>query len=168
MLIVFSGLPGTGKSALADRLGRHLVIPVLSVDPIESAMLSAGLARSFETGLAAYMVVETVAAAQLGLGQSAIVDAVNSVDFAKQMWRRLADRFGTPLRVIECTCTDERLHRERLSARARGLALPEPTWEDVERRRSESTRWKEPLLTVDAAEPLDENLARVQAWLREG
>ena len=44
MLIVFSGLPGTGKSELAQRIGRRLRIPVLSVDPIESAILRAGIA----------------------------------------------------------------------------------------------------------------------------
>jgi predicted kinase len=53
VLIVFTGLPGTGKSTLALAVGRALGVPVLSVDPIESAMLRAGVVRSFETGLAA-------------------------------------------------------------------------------------------------------------------
>ena len=61
MLIVVSGLPGTGKSALADRLGRHLPAAVLSVDPIEAAILRSGFEQTFETGLAAYEVVATVA-----------------------------------------------------------------------------------------------------------
>src|SRR5258708_4571135 len=39
MLIVVSGLPGTGKSALSDRIGQALGAVVLSVDPIEAAML---------------------------------------------------------------------------------------------------------------------------------
>ncbi|MFE3458969.1 AAA family ATPase [Nocardiopsis aegyptia] len=33
MLIVMSGLPGTGKSALARAFGREHRVPVLSVDP---------------------------------------------------------------------------------------------------------------------------------------
>ena len=36
LLIVLSGLPGTGKSAIADGIGRATGLPVLSVDPIES------------------------------------------------------------------------------------------------------------------------------------
>jgi broad-specificity NMP kinase len=36
VLVVMSGLPGTGKSAIADALRHELGAPVLSVDPIEA------------------------------------------------------------------------------------------------------------------------------------
>ena len=52
-LIVFSGLPGTGKSAVANALGRDLGLPVLSVDPIECALsryLYPELLREFAAG----------------------------------------------------------------------------------------------------------------------
>jgi predicted kinase len=51
MLIVFSGMAGTGKSALSEQVAKGLRIPVFSVDRIESAILGAGMVRSFETGL---------------------------------------------------------------------------------------------------------------------
>jgi predicted kinase len=165
-LIVFSGLPGTGKSTLAELVGRRLGIPVLSVDPIELAMLRAGIARGFETGLAAYQVVEAIADSQLRLAQSAIVDAVNAVEPAKAMWRALAARHGVPLRVVECVCADEALHRERLTARRRGLSgFPEPTWEEVQQRQLERLAWVEPVLTVDAVESCVANGTRVLDWL---
>ena len=145
-LIVFSGLPGTGKSAVADALGRHLGLPVLSVDPVESAILRAGIERSFETGLAAYIVVEELAERSLANGLDTIVDAVNSVDDARDMWRELAERHAVPLVVIECTVSDLAVHAARLAGRHRGLALPEPTWESVERRR-EWRPWPEPHLS---------------------
>jgi predicted kinase len=72
--------PGTGKSELARQVAGHLSIAVLSVDPIEAPMLRAGIAQSFETGLAAYLVVEAIAGAQLALGQSVIVDAVETCE----------------------------------------------------------------------------------------
>jgi predicted kinase len=56
MLIVMAGLPGSGKSAVADAVGRALNLPVLSVDPIEAAMCRAGIDRTQPTGLAAYVV----------------------------------------------------------------------------------------------------------------
>jgi hypothetical protein len=46
MLVVVSGLPGTGKSVIAEGLGKALGVPILSVDPIESAVLRAGLAQA--------------------------------------------------------------------------------------------------------------------------
>src|SRR6476661_1249260 len=73
MLIVVSGLPGTGKSALADRLGQELGAVVLSVDPIEAAMLESGIEQSFATGYAAYRIVSTLVEANLALGQTLIV-----------------------------------------------------------------------------------------------
>jgi predicted kinase len=48
-----SGLAGSGKSTIAEAIGRVRWCPVLSVDPIESAIVGSGITRSFETGLAA-------------------------------------------------------------------------------------------------------------------
>jgi predicted kinase len=167
MLLVLSGLPGTGKSELANRLGHRLQIPVLSVDPIESAIVRSGIALSYETGLASYFVVEALVESQLQLGQGAIVDACNYAEPAKEMWRKLAATHGTPLRIIECYCSDEALHRQRLAARRRGLAasIPEPTWREVQQRKQETTPWNEPLLAVDAVAPIEANVKRVLTWI---
>ncbi|WP_404963061.1 hypothetical protein [Streptomyces sp. 147326] len=37
-----AGLPGAGKSSVAEALGRELAAPVVSADPIEAAMWRAG------------------------------------------------------------------------------------------------------------------------------
>ena len=126
-----SGLPGTGKSALADRLGRHLPAAVLSVDPIEAAILRSGFEQTFETGLAAYEVVATVAASHLRLGLSVIVDAV------RLRWRSPGTCGAGPpptqarqLQVIEVVCGDADVHRRRLEDRERGIeGFPEPSWD---------------------------------------
>jgi hypothetical protein len=63
------------------------------------------------------------------------------------------------LRVIECTCTNEAVHRERLAKRDRGMAFDEPTWASIEQRRAEYVPWREPVLVIDAMEPIDAMLA---------
>jgi predicted kinase len=164
VLIVVSGLPGTGKSTLASGIARARRIPVLSVDPMESALIVAGLAPSFETGLAAYLIVEAAADSVLAAGIDVVVDAVSSVEPAREMWRRLATNHATPLRVITCV-SDEETAWSRLATRERGLALPEPSRDDVRGRAEEWTRWPEPSLVVDARRPAADNLAEALAWL---
>lgn len=39
MLIAMAGLPGSGKSTVAEALGAQLRTRVVSVDPLESAIL---------------------------------------------------------------------------------------------------------------------------------
>jgi predicted kinase len=168
MLVVLSGLPGTGKSTIADAIARAWQMPVLAVDAIESAILRAGVARSFETGLAAYLIAETLADRYLSSGVDPVIDAVNSMDEGRDMWRGLARRHRTELRVIECLLADERIHQERLSRRDRELALGEPSWADVEARRTEWSSWPEPHLTLDATEPAETNIGRALAYLDPG
>ncbi len=52
-LVLMSGLPGVGKSAIADTVAVRISALVVSVDELEAAMLRSGLDQSFETGLAA-------------------------------------------------------------------------------------------------------------------
>jgi predicted kinase len=169
VLIVLSGLPCTGKSDLAVRIAPVLGAAMFSVDPIESAILRAGIARTFETGVAAYLVAESLADLHLSHGGTAIVDAVCSVEWAKALWRELAARHVTALRVIECKCSNEAVHRERLAARRRGMAFAEPSWADVEQRRTEYVPWPtvvdEPVLVLDAIEAPEDNARQALSWL---
>ena len=166
MLIIVSGLPGTGKSAVADAIGAALRSPVLSVDPIESAILRSGIGRDQPTDLAAYLVAEALADACLAIGLSPIVDAVSGVEPARAMWRTLVARHGTTIRVIECICSDEAIHRARLVGRDRGLEpYPEPSWDVVLDRAAEWVPWPEERLVLDAVDPLEENARRAIAYL---
>ncbi|HKE52512.1 MAG TPA: AAA family ATPase [Actinomycetes bacterium] len=167
MLILFSGLPGTGKSAVADELARLLPAPVFSVDPIESAILPTGIEQSYATGLAAYGVAQSLVDTHLALGHTVVADAVNAVEEARTAWRKIAESCGVELRVIHCVCSDERLHRERLAARRRNLPpeFQEPTWDDVQRPRAEFVPWSDEHLVIDSVRPLLENLTRILRYL---
>ena len=167
VLVVMSGLPGTGKSAIADALGHELGAPVLSVDPIEAAIWRCGIVPSFETGVAAYEVAAVLAEHQLSLGLAAIVDSVSSVEVARDMWRQAASRAGAQLRVIEVVCSDERVHRQRLAGRRRAIeGFPEPSWDEVQQRRAEWEPWTDDRLVIDTMSTLDENLADALRFLR--
>ena len=171
MLIAMAGLPAAGKSTIAGILGGRLSASVVSVDPIESAILEAGIDSDQPTGLAAYLVAETMARLVLESGHNVIVDAVNGVDPAREQWVGLAQSRGEALRFIEVVCADPELHRIRLEARGGGLAHPdEPNWHAVEQSLDEYSPWAGasaavPRITLDTARPLGVNVDAALAFI---
>lgn len=165
-LIVMSGLPGSGKSTIAEHIASKLSIAVLSVDPIESAILKSGIQRSFTTGLAAYLVAETLAEEQLKLGNTVIVDAVNAEEEGKQTWLNVSRKQGVPLLVIECENSNLELHQKRVLARRRSLhGIPEVSWNDVEDRRKKFTNWNVSTLKIDTSKSFSHNVERILLYI---
>jgi predicted kinase len=169
-LIVFSGLPGTGKSSLAEIAARRLSIPVFAKDWLESAIVRSGMTECEDArqqlGWAGYELLTTLAERQLRQGQSAILDWVASTTSIRNCWRALAQAYGAQWRVVECVCSDEELHRSRLSARKRGiLNWRELTWTEVERVRGYYAPWADDRLVVDAASTMGENIEAVLMFL---
>jgi predicted kinase len=171
MLIAMAGLPAAGKSTLAEILGGRLSASVVSVDPIESAILEAGIDSDQPTGLAAYLVAETIAGLVLESGHDVIVDAVNGVDPAREQWVDLAQSRGETLRFIEVICSDPELHRERLETRGRRLPhVNEPSWHAVEQSLDEYSPWAGasaavPRITLDSVRPLGVNVDAALAFI---
>jgi len=168
-----AGLPGSGKSTIAAVLGERLSQPVVSVDPIESSILRAGIDADQPTGLAAYLVAETLAESVIRSGRGIIVDAVNAVDPAREQWVHLAARSGETLKFVEVVCSDPAVHRERLESRSRNLPhVAEPTWHAVEQSLDDYAEWtgassEVARITVDSVEPLDVVVERVLAFLAQ-
>ena len=163
-LIVFSGLPGTGKSTLAERVAVEIGAPAFSGDWLLGALkphgLLSGLDRS--TLLAAYYdLLTTLATRQLMLRQSAVLDCLVNDEVATR-WQELADQYDARLLLVECMCSDEVEHRRRLEGRSRGIpGWHEVGWDHVERMRTEYPPLTVPHLTLDAMDPLDLNLHKV-------
>ena len=90
------------------------------------------------SGPEGYLAARDLAADNLRLGHTVIVDSVNSVAITRDYWREIAARLTVGLVEIEVVCSDERQHRHRVESRISeiaGLALP--TWEQVLDRRYE-------------------------------
>jgi predicted kinase len=164
VFLVISGLPGTGKSAVARAVAERLDAVHLSIDPVENAMLAAGLEKGWTTGVAAYEAVREMAEGNLALGRSVVVDAVNDSEAARSTWRRAASSTGTAVTFVLLLVADTAEHRRRLEGRERGMAdVGEPTWDQVRARAQAYEPWVGPCSVVDAGRPLDDVVEQVLA-----
>jgi predicted kinase len=167
MLVVISGLPGTGKTAVAAVVARGAEAVHLSIDTVEDALLGAGLERSWATGVAAYEAVRAAAKQNLDLGRIVVVDAVNDSEPARDTWRRAAVTAGVPLIFVLLTLDDEVEHRRRLEGRTRNFKnVLEPSWDDVRSRRASFEPWEDVHLRVNARESIQHIASAVLSRLR--
>ena len=149
-LIVVSGLPGVGKTAIATAVAARLNGVHLSVDPVEDAMLRCDLPAGWSLGVAAYEAVRTMVESNLALGRVVVVDAVNDSEAARDTWRRAASNNAASLTFAVLTCSDLDEHRRRLEGRYRGFSrLPEPSWSQVLSHSRDYAPWNCEHLEVD-------------------
>ena len=149
MLIIFGGLPGVGKTALARELARHLGATHLRIDSIEQALRESGLMSRPLDDLG-YRVAYAVAEDNLHLGHTVIADCVNPIQLTRDAWRAVAAKAATGAAEIEVQCSDVGEHRRRAEKRTPdipGLALP--TWQDIVER--EYHPWDREHLVIDTA-----------------
>src|SRR5262245_11207904 len=114
MLVVFSGLPGVGKTTLARALAARRSAIYLRIDEIEQALRAAGLQT---IGAAGYAVANALAASNLSNGAVVVVDGVNPVAESREAWRVLALEAGKTIIEIEVVCSDRAEHRRRVETR---------------------------------------------------
>lgn len=166
-LIVFAGLPGTGKSALADATGRELRIPVFAVDWLLGSLTPFGGYHQDALLESGAELLTTLAFRQLHLGQSAILDFPAEDLATRTRWRTLARAAGAEFRVIVCTCSDPQVHRARLERRERRIPgwHEGGNWANVQQRLARFPPWTGEVLTIDAIRPLAENLAAVLGYV---
>lgn len=147
MLVIFGGLPGTGKTTIAKALARSLSATYLRIDSIEQAFRAAsGRAVEAEGYVAAY----ALAADNLALGRIVIADSVNPLGVTRTAWRAVATAAHVPALEVEILCSDAAEHRRRIESRLSDIpGLVPPTWADVQARTYED--WGAGPLRFDTA-----------------
>jgi predicted kinase len=149
MLIVFSGLPGTGKTTLAYELARRLNAVYLRIDVIEQAIRDAGVLAG-DVGSSGYGVANAVALSNLRLGHCVIADGVNPVQGSRAAWQTVALAAGVELVDVQVICSDRQEHQRRVECRTGDIpGLTPPTWRSVIAHEYEA--WAQAPLSVDTA-----------------
>lgn len=161
LLIVFGGLPGTGKTTVARELTRRLTATYLRIDMIEQRLRDQG----FAVGAAGYVIANALAAENLLIGRTVIADCVNPVAASRDGWRDTAERCAARLVEIELVCSDAAMHRRRVESRPTDAVSGhlQPTWDEVVKRDYEP--WNRAHLILDtAADSVDRLVDRAEVY----
>ena len=165
-LYIFSGLPGSGKTTLAQLLAQRLHSAYLRIDTIEQGLRDLCAVDVQGEG---YRLAYRIAADNLRLGVSVIADSCNPIETTRREWEQVALETQARHVNIEVICSDTHEHRRRVETRkctVPGMTLP--TWNEVENR--EYHDWIVDRIIVDTsrtvADCIDEllsELSRIEA-----
>src|SRR5580698_2973111 len=110
LVVIFTGLPGTGKSTLAEQLARTVRAPAFAGDwlmgGLKPAHKALGQLDRCDYLAAWFGLLRTLVTRQLMLGQDAVVDDVVS-EAQVAVWHETAARFSARIFLVECICSDE-------------------------------------------------------------
>lgn len=164
MLIIFSGLPGSGKTTLARALAEQLNAVHIRIDTLEQAIRDSGMLAN-DIGPAGYFAAYGVVKDNLRLGRDVIADSVNALDLTRNAWHDIAQQAATNWIDIEVICSDPLEHQHRIKTRINDIGgLCQPNWQAVIER--EYQPWHTPVLRIDTAgKTLPESLSELRLRL---
>ncbi len=147
MLLIFGGLPASGKSMISKHVARELSAVYIRVDTIEQTLRDVGFTNVYSEG---YELAYQLAAENLALGLPVVADSVNSIRITRDAWRAVGEAAQVQVLEIEIVCSDLKEHKQRVETRAVDIEkLAEPTWNDVLDRDYEP--WLQAHFVIDTA-----------------
>jgi predicted kinase len=167
-LLQMAGMPGSGKTAIAQAVGHCTGAVVIDKDLIMAGAMNAGVPGA-TAGAAAYEVGFELAASFLRAGHSVILDSPANFVAIRERGSGLASDVGVAYFVIECAVS-RHLSEERLKAREPVHALHPSSLHGIDTgfERAGTAPLSEPHLQLDSSRPIEINVARALEYIGHG
>ncbi|GET45586.1 AAA family ATPase [Capnocytophaga felis] len=147
ILFVFSGLPASGKSTLAQRVASKFTAAYLRIDTIEQAFRDL---CNFDVEGEGYRMAYRIASDNLRLGLNVIADCCNPIALTRNEWKNVAQNTNSFLINIEVVCSDKEQHQKRVFNRVSEIEnLQLPNWEAISKYHYEN--WTENRIQIDTS-----------------
>lgn len=147
ILYLFAGLPGSGKSALSQRVAREFGAVYLRIDSIEQGLRDV---CSIQVQGEGYRLGYRMAADNLRLGLAVVADCCNPIELTRREWEQVARDAQVDFVHIEVVCSDPGEHRQRVERRVADIpGLRLPSWSEVASR--EYHQWTVNRIVIDTA-----------------
>jgi len=150
VLITISGLPGTGKTHLARRIGERLPLALLESDALRKALFPrpdyspAESARLFRA-------INRLAAKLLDGGISVLLDATNLTENVRRRYYRMALRHSVPLYLVLVEAPPSLVQRRLKERRNCPGCYSDADWAVYQKMKSGMERIRRPHYVVDTA-----------------
>jgi predicted kinase len=150
VLVIFGGLPGVGKTTIAQELARQIGAVHVRIDSIEQAIRDCTPVVPASLDEAGYRIGYAIARDNLRIGRTVVADSVNPLLITRDAWLRVGQDAKADTLEVEVICSDSQEHRSRVERRLQDIpGLRLPAWEEVILR--EYHPWNRQHIVIDSA-----------------
>jgi predicted kinase len=160
VLIVMSGLPGSGKSYLSEQICAQLPCVIIESDRVRKVLFTLPTYSAEESAIV-HRTCQVLMRRLVKRGVRVIFDATNLVEFQRELLYSLAERCGAQLLIVR-TVAPEAVVRKRLEQRqVTGTTTSDADWQVYQRMSQSEQKILRPHLCIDTSQDIHEAVRRV-------
>ncbi len=156
MLVLLTGLPGTGKSTIANRLARRIGASVLRTDEVRKRILDAPTYSEEEKELV-YKATFLISEHLLRAKRNVIIDGTFYKRALRKRIYRIAAETRSDMTIVECTAPEWVIQR-RMKRREKRRGLSDADYGVYKKITAQYEPIEEHHIVLDTGKPLADNL----------